>query len=191
MTLIRKGPRNFTSRCIKKLQVQIESEFNALFNVCLSSANMMGSLQGTIEDQARAFLTTRLGQLNLSQMFFARFPDATTASQALLWLHDQAAPPVKMGPVATSETVILGGPAGADGQHFQQLGHYALPAPPTDYVVTDDEILVYREYAQVPLTSLPQLGPLAEDAYNAALDTTHGSPHSRNDVRTWQDVEVC
>jgi hypothetical protein len=50
--------------------------------------------------------------------------------------------------------------------------------------------MVYREYAHVPLTALPQLGPLAEEAYKALLESQATSPHSRSDVPSWQDVEV-
>jgi hypothetical protein len=174
----------------KKLQTHIEKEFNALFNACVSSMNMLGNLQNAIEVQAKVFLTPRLGSANLAQMFFARFPDMNSATQALRWLHEQAAPPFKING-AVSQTVILSGPEGDAANHIQQLGQYALQPRPTHYLPNTDEIMIYREYPQIPLTALPQLGTLAEDAYNALLDSQHGSPHTRCDVTSWQDVEVC
>jgi hypothetical protein len=174
----------------KKLQIQIEQEFNALFNVCLSSVNMLGSLQQTIEDQAKAFLAPRLADTSLAQMFASRFPDRRSGEQALQQLHEQAAPSVKLSAPDKAEFVIVGGPSGEDSGDFRELAERALPTSPSNYVAGGDEVFVYREYAHIPLTALPQLGPLAEDAYNAALDGQGGSPHSRCDITSWQDVEV-
>jgi eukaryotic-like serine/threonine-protein kinase len=174
----------------KKLQSQIEREFNALFNVCLSSVSMLGNLQQTIEDQARTFLADRLSQGAVDQVFFARFPPPTTAAEAILRLHEQAIPPVKLLGVERVETIVIGGPGGDVGKQLKHLGEYALPNAPAAYVVVPDEVTVYREFPFVPLTALPQLGTIAEDAYNTALDGQAGSPHSRNDVPAWQDVEV-
>ena len=174
----------------RKLQTRIEQEFTALFNVCLSSVSMIGDFQHTLEDQAKLFLSTRVGESGLAQMFAARFPDPAGAEQALQWVYEQAAPPLKLFGPERAETVILGGPDGEAGQRFRELAETALPVPPADCVPCEDEVLIYREYAHVPLNALPQLGPLAEEAYTAALDGQGASPHSRCDVATWQDVEV-
>jgi hypothetical protein len=174
----------------RKLQTRIEQEFTALFNVCLSSVSMMGDFQQTLEDQAKLFLSARVGESGLGQMFAARFPDDAAAEQALQWVYEQAAPPIKLFGPERAETVILGGPDGEAGERFRELAENALPVKPADCVPSDDEIQIYREYAHVPLNALPQLGPLAEEAYNAALDGQGASPHSRCDVATWEDVEV-
>jgi len=174
----------------KKLQSQIEREFNALFNVCLSSVSMLGNLQQTIEDQARTFLADRLGGNNVDQMFFARFNSRTTAAEAILRLHEQAIPPFKLFGSERAETTILGGPPGESEKALRRLAEYAIAGQSISYAAIADEVAIYREYPNVPLTALPQLGTIAEDAYNAALDAQGGSPHSRSDVPTWQDVEV-
>ena len=82
-------------------QAQIEREFNALFNVCVSSVSMLGSLQQTIEEQAKAFLSTRLVDGGLGQMFQARFPDSRSAGQALQALYEQASR-LRVPPALTS-----------------------------------------------------------------------------------------
>ncbi|MBO0700180.1 MAG: hypothetical protein J2P46_17405, partial [Zavarzinella sp.] len=143
-----------------------------------------------LEGQAKLFLSPRVGEAGLAQMFAARFPDQAAAVQALQWVYEQAGPPLKLFGPERTETVILGGPDGESGDRFRDLAESAFPIRPADCVPTEDEILVYREYAHVPLNALPQLGPLAEDAYTAALDGQGASPHSRCDVATWQDVEV-
>lgn len=174
----------------RKLQTQIEREFNALFNVCLSSVSMLGNLQQTIEDQAKTFLADRLSDAKLDQLFFARYANPTVAGEALLQLHDQALPPVKLFGAERSEAIIMGGPAGEPGKQMKHLGEYAFPNGLTAYVSVADEVCVYREFSHIALTVLPQLGTIGEDAYNDALDAQGGSPHTRTDVPTWQDVEV-
>jgi hypothetical protein len=171
----------------KLLQSQIEREFNALFNVCVSSVSMLGNLQQTIEGQAKSFLSTRLGEDSLEKMFLARFPDSAKATQALQALHELANPPVKIFGAEKVETLILAGPA---GRSVRALGEKALATKLSAFVNSADEVAVYREFSNLPLTALPQLGPVAEDAYNEAIGAQGGSPHSRSDVQTWQDVEV-
>ncbi|HVK11101.1 MAG TPA: tubulin-like doman-containing protein [Gemmataceae bacterium] len=170
----------------KKLQVQIEQEFTTLFNVVQSSVQMLSTLQTTIHDQAKNFLAPRLGAVNLDQMLRTRYPDRAAAHQAMRWLFDQAEPPIRRFGPDRRETVVVAGP---DTDSFRKLAGQALPAQPAEFVPSADEVLVYREYSRVPLTTLPQLGPLGEDAYNTALDG-QGGPHSRMDVTNWQDVEV-
>ena len=178
--------RNFD----KVLQAQIEREFNALFNVCVSSVSMLGSLQQTIEEQAKAFLAGRLADTGLGQMWQARFPDRSSATHAIQALYEQSAPHLKLFGSERSETIILAGPDGDAGESIRQMAEKALPAAPASYFVSTDEVLLYREYTHVPLSALPQLGPMAEDAYKAAIDAQAASPHTRSDVPTWQDVEV-
>ena len=149
-----------------------------------------GNLQQTIEDQAKAFLSDRFANEGVDQMFFSRFTSTTTAAEAIAHLYEQATPPLKLMASERIETIVLGGPGGDTGKQLLHLGEYALPAPPSAYVTLADEVVVYREYSRIPLTALPQLGTVGEEAYNDALDAQGGTPHSRIDVPTWQDVEV-
>jgi eukaryotic-like serine/threonine-protein kinase len=174
----------------KRLQTQIEREFNALFNVCLSSVSMLGNLEETIEEQAKGFLAGRLGDADLAKMFQARFADRGGATQAVQSLYDQAAPPLRLFGPERAETVLLGGPNGPTGARIQEVAVKTLPVPPAAYVNSADEVFVYREYSDIPVGALPQLGPAGEEAYNEALDAQGGSPHCRQDVPTWQDVDA-
>src|SRR5262245_58484 len=109
--------RNFD----KVLQAQIEREFNALFNVCVSSVSMLGSLQQTIEEQAKAFLSGRLADTGLGQMWQARFPDRGSATHAVQALYEQAAPQLKLFGSERSEAIIMAGPDGEAGESIRQL----------------------------------------------------------------------
>jgi serine/threonine protein kinase len=175
----------------KRLQTQIEHEFNALFNVCLSSVSMLGTLEETIEEQAKAFLAGRLEEADLSQMFEAKFGDRGAATQAVQSLYDQATPPLRLFGPERAETILLGGPAGSAGERIQEVAGRTLPVPPAGYLPSPDEVFIYREYSDIPVGALPQVGLIGEEAYNAALDGPGGSPHIRQDVHAWQDVDAA
>jgi eukaryotic-like serine/threonine-protein kinase len=172
----------------KRLQVQIEREFNALFNVCLSSVSMLGDLEETIEDQAKGFLASRLGDADLAQMFQARFPDRGSQTKAIQSLHDQAAPPLRLFGPERAETILLGGPSGDAGKNIQDVAVRTLPIPPAGYVPSAEEVFIYREYADIPIAALPQLGAVGEEAYAGAFESQGGSPHIRLDVHHWHEV---
>ncbi|EFX60184.1 hypothetical protein DAPPUDRAFT_125160, partial [Daphnia pulex] len=174
----------------KGLQVRIEQEFNALFSVCVSAPNLVSTLQITIEDEARNFLRNRLGASQLAPMYFSRFPDANSAAQAVYWLYDQADPGVQTRNIDFGEITVTATPMGKEGEPLLRLAEDIMPIPPSADAPSADEFVIYREYTRVPLAALSQMGPLAEDVYNNALDNPQHSPHSRIDVATWQDVEA-
>ena len=175
----------------KLLQTHIETEFTALFNVCLSSPNMFGTLQGFVESQARSYLAERFGTFSVADMFFARYPDYPAAGGVLRRLYEQALPAVKVPPsVRGEEVAVFAVPPGAEGEPIMRVASHALADTGAVTADTTDEVFVYREFPRLPLTALPQLGPLAEDAYRVALDGPNGSPHCRTDVTAWSDVEV-
>jgi len=173
----------------KTLQKQIEQSFQALFSVCMSSINMLGNLHGVIEEQTRSFLAQRLGELNVGEMFFARFADADTAVRAVKYIHEQAVPPVTTGRPVSKEICVVAMPDGELNNAFQQVARQALPGKVLDFTTSAEEVLVYREWPQLPLTALPQLGPMAEDAYNQMQQSGQGSAHARGDVGQWSEID--
>jgi hypothetical protein len=52
-----------------------------------------------------------------------------------------------------------------------------------------DEIVFFREYPRVPLSSLSQLGPAWQAAYHASSEILQASAHSRVDIDEWIDVD--
>ncbi len=173
----------------KGLQRNIEQSYQALFSVCMSSINMLGNLQGIVEEQARSFLSQRLGDSNVGEMFFARFGDVDAATVAIKQIHEQAAPPVRNSRPIAQEICVLALPEGEYQQTFQQIARQALPGKVLDFVPSSDEVLIYREWPRVPLTALPQLSPHAEDAYTQMLSSGQGTPHTRNDIVKWFDID--
>jgi eukaryotic-like serine/threonine-protein kinase len=173
----------------KALQKNIEQAYQALFSVCMSSINMLGNLHGIVEEQARAFLAERLGDCNVGEMFFARFADTDQALQAIKRIHEQAAPPVRSSRPIMHEVCALAVPEGMRQGAFQQIGRQALPGKALDFVPSSEEILVFREWPRFPLTALPQLSPMAEDAYAQMQQSGQNTPHTRSDVGKWFDID--
>ena len=173
----------------KTLQRQIEKTYQALFSVCMSSINMLGNLQGIVEEQARAFLAARLGDSNVGAMFFARFTDAESATRAIRQIHEQASPPLRTTRPITQEICILAVPDGNKNKAFQKTAGLALPGKALDFTASEEEVLVYREWPRFPFAALPQLGPMGQDAYNQMQAAGPGLVHTRYDVGQWTELD--
>jgi hypothetical protein len=174
----------------QQLQGHIEQEFHGLFHVCMTSVNMLGGLQVMVEEQTRSFLASRLGDGDLVEMFLAKFGDADKSARALRVAYDDAAPAiVKPSHAERGEVCLLALPPGESGEPFHHVARKALTGRDVTLAASVDEILVHREFTRLPLTDLPQLGPLAENAYTQALYSNQSPPHSRSDVGQWFDVE--
>jgi len=173
----------------KNLQRHIEQAYQALFSVCMSSINMLGNLQGIVEEQTRSFLASRLGDSNVGAMFFGRFPDNDGAMKAVKHIHDQADSPSKTGRPVSQEICALAVPEGEKQEAFEQIARQSLPGKVLDFVPSSEEILVYREWPKFPLSALSQVSPQAEDTYNQLQQTSQGNPHTRTDVREWFDID--
>jgi serine/threonine protein kinase len=173
----------------KKFQKHIEQEYQALHSVCLSSVNMLGNLQTIVTEQSRQFLSAKLGEVSVAGMFFARYPEARTATLALKKAYDEAAPPGVSPTLAVAEACILGVPSLEQSNDFHQIMAHITGEDEIELAVSQDEIVVHREQTRLPLTSVPQSGPLAEDAYTAAQGGGQNPPHSRIDVGQWFDIE--
>src|SRR5262249_8308312 len=86
---------------------------------------------------------------------------------------------------ARRELCILAVPPGPEGERFRALVRRALPETPMLAAASTDDIVFYREHAQVTLTDLPQMGPVAREVYQQVLATEPFSPHSRTDIVAW------
>jgi serine/threonine protein kinase len=171
----------------KLLQKQIENAYQALFSVCMSSINMLGNLEGVIEEQARNFLAKRLGETDLGAMFLDRFPDADAGSKAIRAIHDKATPLAKLDRPPSQEITLVAVPDGEVASALQRVVRQALPGRALDFTTSTEEVMVYREWPRFPLTELPALSRAAETAYNQLQQSSPGVAHTRIDVSRWAD----
>src|SRR5262249_29447675 len=89
-------------------------------------------------------------------------------------------PPRKGGQAA--ELCVLCSPSGPAGERLQALAAEATPEVEWQSAPGDEDILLYRERANLPLSELLQLGALAQDAYRQMSNAEHFTPHCRSDV---------
>lgn len=175
----------------QQIQSFIEAEFQALFSVCLSSMSVIGNLEQTIDRQARVFLQARLSQPDFAEMFLHKYQNPEVAARLLKGTFEATVPALaRSGASEVGRLTLVGFPAGSNAEWFMSLARHACDQEPVRLVEHAEEILIYREFSRLPLTDLPQLGPLSEDAYRHALENSSCPPHARTDIPEWSDVEV-
>jgi len=172
-------------------QQSIEQEFNALFDLCMNSVNMIDDLRSLLMRQTRAYLNQKLGDADVVEMFLTRMQTTQQAVTALQRAYREAQPGiVRASPqFASQQLCILGFPSGEEGERFQVVAQKAFQGLEVVLANHSDEILVHREYTQVPLIELPQLGVIAANAYDAISGQAHFTPHTRIDIVPWSEVD--
>ncbi len=170
------------------VQAGLEARFGGLHQACQNATDGIGGLLEILHEQTRAYLDDRLGEVDVAAMLFARYggPDGTAAE--LRRAYEAAAPTlIGNGPWSQDGVGVFAGPAGAGGDPVRDLAADALPDGTLD-APSADEVVVYREYPDIPFAALPQLGPQWAAAYQAFPDAT---PHTRTDVTRWADVDTA
>ena len=174
-----------------RIQGGLEREFGGLFQACLNSTDGLAGMVRVIREETRAYLDARLGDVDLAGMFWHKFgPPGGPAGQAMTRAYEEAEPGlVGNGPWAKREVSVYGGPTGAGGDPLREVAATVLP-PETAAIDLSDEVVIFREFPDVPLAALPQLGPTWSVAYRAAPDTQQAPAHCRVDVTHWIDVDA-
>jgi hypothetical protein len=122
-------------------------------------------------------------------MFLGKFGDSDRAARALRLAYDEAAPTlIKPSSEDWGEICLVALPPGEAGEPFHHVARKALTKREIDLAPSTNEILLQREYTRLPLTAVPQSGPLAENAYTQALYANAAPPHTRTDVGEWADI---
>jgi serine/threonine protein kinase len=163
----------------ERVQGMIREQFTALVHVCLAPANMLGNLEVAMQQKAEAEVQTGLSSLNAAELFFAEHADEEAAAGAISQAFAEAAPEMAS---RGGEVCVVVVPPGPDGVRFRDLARRALPEVPLVAVTGGDDVLFYREAANVPFADLEQLGPVAREAYSQLASRQHFTPHSRADI---------
>ena len=121
-------------------------------------------------------------------MMRATFGPPAAVAEALDRAFAAALPPAPRGPWGKQELCVFAAPAGAGGAAVTQAARSILPASAV-VTHTPNEVVVYREWPQVPLSVLAQLGPAWEAAYRAAPETHQTTAHTRTDITQWLTVD--
>lgn len=171
----------------QQIQEGIEGEFGSLYRACMNSSERLDDLGLLLFRKAHAFLDHELGETDVVEMFFHRFP-TTDQAIAMIQRAYQAAEPSFVA--SEGEVCLLGIPKGERAQPFQLLACRALAGIDVTPVAHTDELLFYRETPTLSLHDLPHLGPDAAEAYLVSFGSDSSTPHTRHDITDWLTVEV-
>jgi serine/threonine protein kinase len=168
----------------QQMQAVIEQQFRALIHVCMTPANLLKNVQAAMEEEMARTVEARIGPSDTAALFLEHYARNAEAADALSTAFDEAAPDLaglKSGQ-HRNELCILAVPPGEAGDHIKMLAKQALPDVAWTYSVSVDDILVYREALQLPISELAQLGPLPQQAYRQMAAIEHFTPHTRIDI---------
>jgi hypothetical protein len=169
----------------QELQAKIARKFRAVANVCLKPARGPEFLE-LLTNSAREFLDARLPDVDAASVFLEH-RSGPAAIESLKNAYEAAAP---HGPPDGSEAVILAVPPGEAGDAIRELAMAACPGVGFTAAAAQEDVVLYRERPQVPLTELPNLGPEAQLAYQTQCQSEDAPPHARVDV-TWPAPRTC
>jgi serine/threonine protein kinase len=171
-----------------KMEAMLKKQFTALVNVCLTSGNVLKNVEDAMRRTAEEFVAAQLGAMNVAEMFLQHHAQSGKATEEIAGFFDEAVPQLPHAVVPPQkggephELCVLAAPSGPAGERLLELAGEALPEVEWQAAPGDEDILLYRERVNLPLSELPQLGALAQDAYRQMSNAEHFTPHCRCDV---------
>jgi hypothetical protein len=170
-----------------RVQGLVEQQFSSLVQVCLTPSNLLKNLEELMQREAEAFVEGRLAIADVAEMYLASRQDEAETLADLMDAFEEAAPPFAVpGQTARNETCLLAVPPGPSGERFVELTRLALPEVELATANSADDIIFYREAAELPLTDLEQFGRPGQEAYRQMSARDHFTPHTRNDITEWR-----
>jgi serine/threonine protein kinase len=162
-----------------RAQTQVRTHFRAVITYCLESTGSPAPLADLVREQAERFLAERSGGESATAVFSHFAADPQAAHRAAAEAYDEAGPTL----AAEYGTAIdlLAVPDGPAGEEFHRIAVEAVPTADLLPVESPDEVVFYRELADIAVTDLPQLGPIAKEVYETQSETEH-EPHARGDI---------
>jgi hypothetical protein len=142
-----------------------------------------GPLLELIVDQAHRAMSQRLGLSGAADIFFEHFGrDGQGAHRAIAAAINESIPELAARRTADGVILALAVPEGKSGDRLVSLVEQAADGRPVVRASSIDDLVIYCERGNVPLTDLPPLSPAGRDGYEKAL-ASDGSPHARTDIK--------
>jgi hypothetical protein len=166
-----------------RVEAMLRQQFTALVHVCLTHANILKGVEQAMLRTAADFAGEQLPPTTVAELFREQNPDEERAAGEVADFFEKATPkltPDKMTPA--QEVAVLAMPPGEGGERLRELARQALPDVDWQPAASADDVVLYREVANLALADLEQLGPQGRDAYRQMNAAEHFTPHSRIDV---------
>ena len=170
-----------------RIQKVIRKQFGSLVQVCLAPANVTRNVARAMSAAGEAFVAERLAKADVARLFLDQHSTQDAAVDELIALYEEAVPEpsrtaTARAVAAQAEVTVLLTPAGPAGDNVRELAESALADTSLITAAGGDDLLIYREWSNLALTDLENLGPVGQEAYRQLLATDNFPPHSRLDI---------
>jgi serine/threonine protein kinase len=177
-----------------RIEARFKDQFRALVHICLAEGNVLANVHPAMLETTRAFVSERVGEINVAALFLNQHPDEEKALATLSHYFEQAAPPPLWGRGQAggsraprsrgTQLCVLDAPVGKEGDNFRALAKAVLPDATVQHAggTSADTIILYREIAHLPLADLELLGPAGQQPYTQMNGTNNFTLHTRADV---------
>ncbi len=166
------------------LQKEIVRKLKGVGSVCLHPNEKGAIFREILLRQSREFLDKHLDHADPAMIFFRYRTEDGSAEPLLAEAYEGATPELMSQVGSHYEINVLGVPSGPAGDELRELAGNALPGIDLTPALLPDDICFYREYPQIPLASIPQLGEHGREAYQHMTTGDHPA-HARVDIQ-WQ-----
>jgi eukaryotic-like serine/threonine-protein kinase len=172
-----------------KFQDALTRQMGGVFESCLNTAEGPTAILRILKQTTREYLDQRLGEVDFFAMMKQHHGSSANVGQVVARSIEEAQPTLLgNGPWSRNEVCVYLAPPGQSGLRITQQATGMLP-PVAMVADLSDEVVIYREHPQVPISALDQLGPTWAAAYKAAPEQSQVTPHSRADITRWVQVD--
>jgi serine/threonine protein kinase len=170
-----------------QIQQMIRSKYVALVQLCLSSKNMIRPAAEAMREVAAAFIEDKLGTTDVASLMLERAGNEEKVKSELVESFEEAVPePATSGAPRSAhppgERAVLGTRPTEAGEKLRLLGEQALPEIELIPAVSEEDVILYREWKDLLLMDADVLGPVGQEAYQQLLSADNFTPHIRTDV---------
>ena len=171
-----------------RIQAQIRKQYKSLVQFCMEKTDQSKGMTELILEQMRAFFDERLGSANAATVFFESQLQEQAAHRYMMEAYDEAMPELTGGHNrADSQMCLVTVPDGESGARFGRIAEQTLAQSQLSLGAGTEDIVIHREQLYLSPSDLPQLGPVAREAFIQVGHQDQAVPHSRADV-TWLQV---
>ncbi len=172
-----------------RMQNLVQSQYRGFNHLCNSGTSTMRELSAGMLQEALAYAAPKLQGQDVVAMFLAQHGEGDEAKRLLVSAYQHATPPVAVQDSdANTEFCMLATPPSPREHPFRNLAKKALQAVPLLVAASTDDIVFYREEAQVGLVDFEHVGPSGQEPYQQAIARDVHPPHTRTDITDWRTI---
>jgi hypothetical protein len=169
-----------------RVQGVLKKQFTALVHVCTTPSNMFRELGYAMQQEAEAYVASRLGAANAIETFLDQYRNSTDAVRQLGDAHREALPGSVPDAPRDHSFALVAVPSDNLSDQFTALARVALPDALLVAAPKAEDIVFYREACGLRLQDLPECGPEVRDLYKQMIANPNMMPHSRTDITDWR-----